>query len=105
LLLSSKSPVSNHFLLVLTDRYVLPKRAYIQINRVIMSVIFFIPLMAIALFESQMHHTRSQRLRSYFNGPAPEEEGDPETEDPKCSDEDGEICRVSFKDLTAHFPK
>jgi hypothetical protein len=84
---------------------VISKQAYIKINRVVMTVIFFIPLMAIALFESQLHQTRSERLRAYFDGPAPEEEGDPTVEDPKCDEDDGEISRISFKDLTAAFPK
>lgn len=70
-----------------------------------MSVIFFLPLTLIALFESQIAHSRSERVRAYFDGPVPEEEGDPKVEDPSCDDDEGEICTVSFDELVKAFPK
>ena len=70
-----------------------------------MSIIFFFPLTLIALFESQIAHSRSERLRAYFSGPVPEEEGDPKVEDPSCDDDGGVICRVKFEELVKAFPK
>lgn len=89
----------------LITRWVLPSAWYIQLNKVVMSVIFFVPLSMIALFESQIAHTRSDKLRAYFSGPAPEEEGDPKIEDPGTDDPNGEISKVSYEELVKVFPK
>ena len=70
-----------------------------------MSSLFFLPLTLIALFESQISHTRSDRLRAYFSGPPPEEEGNAKIEDPSSEDPRGEISTVSFEDLVKVFPK
>lgn len=91
--------------MLIPPRYCLPKKAYVNLNRIVMSVIFFIPLTLIALFESQIAHSRSERVRAYFAGPPPEEEGDPKVENPASDDDGGEICTVSFDDLVKAFPK
>lgn len=83
----------------------LPQAWYIKLNKVVMSVIFFVPLSLIALFESQVAHTRSDKLRAYFAGPPPEEEGDPKVEDPGSDDPNGEISKVSYEELVKVFPK
>lgn len=70
-----------------------------------MSTIFFVPLTVIALFESQLSHSRSQRIRAYFSGPPPEEEGDSKIEDPSCEDDGGEISTIKFDDLVKAFPE
>lgn len=70
-----------------------------------MMIVFFIPLSCIALFESQIAHSRSERVRAYFAGPPPEEEGDHRVEDPTCDDGQGEICTERFEDLVGVFPK
>ncbi|KAK4688082.1 hypothetical protein P7C73_g2044, partial [Tremellales sp. Uapishka_1] len=77
---------------------------YIRINKFVMTTIFFIPLVMIAFFESQIHHSSSRRVREYFSGPPPEEEGDPKIEDPECDDEQGDLCKMSFGELSACFP-
>ena len=87
------------------SRYILPSEWYININKVVMPTVFFLPLTIIALFESQISHTHSQRLRILFSEPPPEEEGDPKIEDPACDDDDGEISTVKFDDLVKAFPK
>ncbi|WVF67133.1 hypothetical protein IAT40_001878 [Kwoniella sp. CBS 6097] len=85
--------------------YILPTEWYISLNRFVMSTIFFVPLVIIAFFESQIAHSRSQRLRAYFSGPPPDEEGDPKVEDPVCDDDDeGEITKVKFEELIKVFP-
>jgi hypothetical protein len=71
-----------------------------------MSMLFFIPLSAIALFESQVAHPRSRRIELYLNGPQIDTDDDPKQEDPDCdSDDEGEISTVKFKDLIKTFPK
>ncbi|KAK8861535.1 hypothetical protein IAR55_002357 [Kwoniella newhampshirensis] len=83
----------------------LPKEWYTVINRYVMTTIFFVPLCVIALFESQISHSRNRRLRAYFSGPPPDEDGDPKIEDPDCDDdEDGEISTFKFEDLVKTFP-
>ncbi|WWC87828.1 uncharacterized protein L201_002720 [Kwoniella dendrophila CBS 6074] len=85
--------------------WILPKQWYINLNRIVMSIIFFVPLTLIALFESQISHSRSQRLRAYFSGPPPDEEGDSKIEDPTVEDNSqGEISKVKFEDLIKVFP-
>ncbi len=84
----------------------MPTKWYIQLNKIAMSLIFFIPLCVIAVFESQIHTGHKNRLEEYFNGPADEEDGNPKIEDPDCDDDDGGvICRMSFEELTKVFPK
>ncbi|GFZ42615.1 hypothetical protein JCM24511_00332 [Saitozyma sp. JCM 24511] len=84
--------------------WVISKDAYVRLNRRVMSVLFFVPLIMIAFFESQITHSRSDTLRAYFSGPPPEEDEDsPDVVDPK-GDEEGEISTVKFDDLVECFP-
>lgn len=83
----------------------MPNAWYIKLNKIVMSVIFFIPLTLIAVFESRLAHARSDRLAEYFAGPPPEEEGDPKIEDPTTDDPNGEISKFSFEELVKVFPK
>ena len=70
-----------------------------------MSVVFFVPLVFIALFESQVAHSRSQRISMYFGGEVPEEEGEPRVENPSSDDPNGEISKVEFDELCSNFPQ
>jgi len=70
-----------------------------------MSSVFFIPLTLIAFFESQISHSRNQRIRLYFGESAPEDEGDPKIEDPGNENGEGEISTTKFEDLVKAFPK
>lgn len=81
-----------------------PAKWYTNINKTVMSVVFFIPLCIIAVFESQIHTGRAKRFREYLDGDILDQDEDPKTEDPDCEDE-GEICRVSFDELTSVFPE
>jgi hypothetical protein len=87
------------------DRFILPTETYVKLNRFVMSTIFFIPLSCIALFETQISHSRSERIRLYFDGAPTEEEGDPKLENPESDDPNGEISKVSFDDLVKAFPE
>jgi hypothetical protein len=71
-----------------------------------MSMLFFIPLTVIALFESQIAHPRSRRIKLYFDGPEIDTDDDPKEEDPDCDgDDEGEISTVKFSELIKSFPK
>jgi len=89
----------------LIDRWFLPTEWYITINKFVMSVIFFAPLSLIALFESQVARSKSDRIISFFNIPELDEEGDPKIENPSSDDPEGEISTVSFDELVQVFPK
>ena len=91
--------------LVRVCRWILPGWLYITVNKVVMSVIFGLPLVLIALFESQIAHPRARRLQFLFNTVAPEDEEDPKIQDPENDDPQGEICRVSFEELVKQFPE
>lgn len=71
-----------------------------------MSIVFFIPLICIALWESMINDKSSKRMQLYFGEDVAEDEDDPELQDPKMEGvEDGEIVRESFADLIKVFPK
>ncbi|WVQ73691.1 hypothetical protein IAR50_003271 [Cryptococcus sp. DSM 104548] len=84
--------------------FVLSSEKYITLNRIAMTIIFAIPLTVIALFESQIAHSKSRRLRQYFQGPPPDEDDDPKVEDPTCDEDEGEISTVKFDELISVFP-
>lgn len=70
-----------------------------------MTVIFFIPLSMIALYESGVVHSRRGLLHDYFADPIPEDDDDPKVTDPDSNDPNGTISKVSFKELIKVFPK
>lgn len=71
-----------------------------------MSMLFLIPLTVIALFESQVAHPRSRRIKLYLDGPEIDTDDDPKLEDPGCDgDDEGEISTVKFAELVKAFPK
>lgn len=82
----------------MTDRLSIP-----QINIYVMSVIFFIPLSLIALYESQVEHSR--RFLELFPEENLEAEGDPSVEDPEAENDEGnQISKVKFAELVGSFP-
>ncbi|KDQ08892.1 hypothetical protein BOTBODRAFT_165491 [Botryobasidium botryosum FD-172 SS1] len=84
--------------------YVISAKAYARINRAIMTVIFFVPIVIIALFESYLDVTTNKFMRSMFQAAEEGEEEDPINRDPQV-DEDGKtICKVQFEELTRAFP-
>lgn len=91
--------------LIAPFEFILSPEAYVKLNRVVMTIIFFVPLCVIALYETAVHHKRSM-LHQYFGHTAPEEEDDdPAVLDPRGNDPSGEITKVDFKELTESFPK
>ncbi|WOO78518.1 Calcium channel YVC1 [Vanrija pseudolonga] len=82
--------------------YVIPYDSYVRLNRYAMTVLFFVPLTLIAVYESAIHG--SGRLHNYFAEPIPEDEDDPKVINPTSDDPAGEITRVPFDELIKAFP-
>jgi hypothetical protein len=85
--------------------FILSPSAYAKLNRSVMSVLFFIPMAIIALYES--FSPKRRWLDDFINGP-PEDEDSPLARDPDVGGEDAEsglvISRVPFSELVKAFP-
>lgn len=93
--------------LVAPWEFCLTKSQYVALNRFVMRIVFCIPLTMIALFESQIMHSRGGvggMIHDYFAEPIPEDDEDPDVLDPKGDDE-GEISTVKFEELAKRLPK
>lgn len=84
--------------------FVVSEQTYVQINRYVMGTLFFVPMVAIALYESQITHARGGMLHAYFAEPIPEDDEDPKVINPQSDDPSGEISKESFEDLCKVFP-
>ncbi|GMK55778.1 hypothetical protein CspeluHIS016_0208340 [Cutaneotrichosporon spelunceum] len=80
------------------------RKTYVKINKVVMTVIFFIPLVMIAAYESGVVHSRRGLLHDYFADPIPEDDDDPKVINPETDDPNGIICKHSFEELVSNFP-
>lgn len=80
------------------------RKTYVQINKVVMTVLFIIPLSMIAVYESGVVHSRRGLLHDYFADPIPEDDDDPKVTDPEVNDPNGVICTKSFDELVKAFP-
>ncbi|BEJ15939.1 hypothetical protein CspHIS471_0505440 [Cutaneotrichosporon sp. HIS471] len=80
------------------------RKTYVKINKVVMTVIFFIPLSMIAVYESGVMHSRRGLLHDYFADPIPEDDDDPKVINPETNDPNGIICKKSFEELVSNFP-
>jgi len=92
--------------LIAPTEWFISKRAYAKYNCVVMSALFFIPLLCIALLESQTSDTKTGKLMRDFFGRVDEgEEDDPGNQDPSADNENGlEISKTPFEDLVKKFP-
>jgi hypothetical protein len=78
-------------------------RPPLQLNIYVMSVLFAFPLAVIALYESQVEHSR--RFLELFPESNQEAEGDPAVEDPESDNPEGHrLCKKSFAELVEVFP-
>lgn len=76
-----------------------------QYNRVVMSVVFFVPLMLTSLWETKLDKRASIFMKDIFDHEAEGEEDDPGVQDPSTDWENGmEISKESFEALTKVFP-
>ncbi|BEJ00680.1 hypothetical protein CcaverHIS631_0505370 [Cutaneotrichosporon cavernicola] len=80
------------------------RKTYVKINKLVMTVIFFIPLSLIALYESGVMHSPRGLLHDYFADPIPEDDDDPKVLNPETNDPNGIICKKSFEELVSNFP-
>lgn len=85
----------------------LSKKHYAVLNRFVMGTIFFLPLMAIAFFESTFDTRKHAWMESWFRGDDEGDEDRPENRDPTTDDPDCpglEISKVPFEELIKVFP-
>lgn len=70
-----------------------------------MSVLFFVPLLVVALFESQIDARADRFIKNLYDHIDEGEEDDPGNQNPTTDREDGlEISRVPFDELIKGFP-
>lgn len=70
-----------------------------------MMVVFIIPLIMIAFFESYLDTSRNVFMRQMFTAAQDGEEEDPENRDPEVEGEDGmRISKKSFDEIVKAFP-
>ncbi|KAG8799730.1 hypothetical protein FRC20_004856 [Serendipita sp. 405] len=84
----------------------LPVKTYAQLNRIVMRLIFWIPLSFISLFEATLDPRTNEFTKAWFEPNEEEDDDNPEYQDPEVDgEEDGlTICKVKFSDLIAEFP-
>jgi hypothetical protein len=83
---------------------ILSQKVFAKLNRAVMSVVFFIPLCIIAVFEAQLDTTKNKFMYNLFGQTEEGEEDDPANQDPLTEHEDGEISKVAFSELIKVFP-
>jgi hypothetical protein len=76
----------------------------IQFNRIVMAVIFFLPLSVIAIHESHLNTKKSPMMRALFNTIEQPEDDIDETRDPACDEPEGNISNIPFEQLVSTFP-
>ncbi|CEL63684.1 Calcium channel YVC1 OS=Saccharomyces cerevisiae (strain ATCC 204508 / S288c) GN=YVC1 PE=1 SV=2 [Rhizoctonia solani AG-1 IB] len=91
--------------LVVPFELVLDRKSYAKLNRRVMFVIFFIPLILVALFEAHLDTRRNIFMRHMFSATQDGEDEDPNNRDPQVSDESGlVISKKSFDEIVKAFP-
>ncbi|KAI0772122.1 hypothetical protein BD413DRAFT_548533 [Trametes elegans] len=78
------------------------------INRYVMSVVFFVPLCVIALYEAQLDPSKNRWVKDWFSSPDEGGEDAPHFQDPEIDGEDAarglRISKKPFQELVAVFP-
>ncbi|KAL0580084.1 Calcium channel yvc1 [Marasmius crinis-equi] len=79
-------------------------QSYAKLNRVVMSVIFFVPLTLIALFETSMKKQEGW-VENWLQGDDRGDENYPQSRDPEVDEDNGlSISKVPFMELIKVFP-
>ncbi len=96
--------------LIIPFSYVLSKQQYDRLNKIVMTTIFFVPIMVIALVESNMNDKSRKRLQLYFGEDEVDDEDDEDVQNPRMDTEGGgqqgeQISTEKFQDLIKVFPK
>ncbi len=85
----------------------LSEKNYAKLNRWIMSVIFFVPLLFIAFYESTFDKNKHTWMENWFRGNDEGEQDTPLYRDPVVNDSRCpglEISKVPFEELIKVFP-
>lgn len=86
----------------------LPRKTYIEINRYIMLVLFFVPVVFVSFFEAVIDPNRNVLLREWAHTSIVFDDS-PDAKNPKVTGEDAErglvISKVPFSELIKEFPK
>jgi len=70
-----------------------------------MSVVFFIPLVLVTLWESQLDAKKNAFMKNLFDGVEEGEGDDPANQDPSTDHENGlQISKTPFEELVKAFP-
>ncbi|KAF4601188.1 hypothetical protein EYR38_005838 [Pleurotus pulmonarius] len=86
-------------------KFRLGRDAYATLNRVVMSVIFIVPLTCIALYESTRDSNKGHWVDNWFRGDNEGSQDSPSNRDPVVDDENGlQISKVPFTELIKVFP-
>ena len=78
---------------------------YAKYNRRVMLIMFFIPLLVIAFWETTLDMNANRFMKVWFSATDEGEEDDPAIQNPEVDEPDGrKICTVPFEDLVKEFP-
>ena len=81
---------------------------FLQMNRAIMMVLFFIPLVMIAIYETQLDPSKNHWVNEWLSHPDQGPEDRPEYRDPVVDGSDADkgikISTVPFDELVKVFP-
>lgn len=83
------------------------QQTYATINRVVMRVLFFVPLTFISLFEATVDPRKNSFTRAWFEANEEEDGDNPEYQDPDVGTNErsgGNISTVKFSELIKGFP-
>ncbi|CDO73749.1 hypothetical protein BN946_scf185015.g77 [Trametes cinnabarina] len=94
--------------LVVPFEFFVSDQTYAKINRYVMSVVFFVPLCMIALYESQLDPSKNRWVKDWFSSPDEGGEDAPHFQDPEVEGADAarglKISKKPFQELVAAFP-
>lgn len=80
----------------------------LKINHYVMTTVFFLPLVCIAIYEVTFTTTSNNWVKTWFESPYDADDENPSNKDPEVHGEDAEnglgISRVKFDDLIKAFP-
>jgi len=94
-------------LLIAPLELVLSKKSYAKLNRWVMSVLFFVPMVFIALHESLLDPRKNKWMNNWVNGSF-EADDSAQARDPEVDGVDADrgmkICTVPFEEIVKSFP-